>query len=147
MFASDGVSSACICNNSKELIQGKFYQKLKDAAEREIRKLKKGACHELLQSRAPKHLWEDCFELEAYVRSNSTHNIYMLDGEVLKTVMSGETPDISQCCEVEWFKWLMLWDETTPFPDNALKWGYYLEPTTDVGAAMTAKILLKNGQA
>ena len=32
MFARDGVLPACICNNHKEMIQGKFHQKLKDAA-------------------------------------------------------------------------------------------------------------------
>ena len=32
LFAGDGVPPACICNNSKEMEQGKFHQKLKDAA-------------------------------------------------------------------------------------------------------------------
>ena len=70
LFARDGCLPACILNNAKEVIQGMFYQKLKDAAcyliqlepytpwsnaaEREIKELKKGADHELLMSRAPK---------------------------------------------------------------------------------------------
>ena len=32
LFARDGVLPACICDSSKEMIQGKFYQKLHDAA-------------------------------------------------------------------------------------------------------------------
>ena len=32
LFAWDGILLACICENAKEIIQGKFYQKLKDAA-------------------------------------------------------------------------------------------------------------------
>ena len=32
MGMRDGVSPACIYNNVKKIIQGKFYQKLKDAA-------------------------------------------------------------------------------------------------------------------
>ena len=32
LFAMDGVPLACIGNNSKEMIQGKFHQKLKEAA-------------------------------------------------------------------------------------------------------------------
>ena len=32
LFARDGVPLACICDNAKEMIKGKFYQKLKDAA-------------------------------------------------------------------------------------------------------------------
>ena len=31
LFARDVVLLACICNNTKKMIQGKFYQKLKDA--------------------------------------------------------------------------------------------------------------------
>ena len=33
----------------------------------------------------------DCLELEAYIRTNTAHNIYKLDMEVPKMVMSGET--------------------------------------------------------
>ena len=32
VFAWDGVPPACICDNAKEMVQGKFYHKLKDAA-------------------------------------------------------------------------------------------------------------------
>ena len=32
LFAKDGVLPACICNNAKDMIHGKFNQKLKDAA-------------------------------------------------------------------------------------------------------------------
>ena len=32
LFDRDGVMPACICDNSKEMVQGKFHQKLKDGA-------------------------------------------------------------------------------------------------------------------
>ena len=108
----------------KEIIQGKFYHKFKDAAfhlnqlepytpwsnatEREIKELKRGAGHKLLSSRAPKHLLDDYLKLEAYIRSNTAHEIYKLDREVPKIVMSGKTSDISQFCKLEWFKWVMF---------------------------------------
>ena len=120
LFVRDGVPLTFIFNNAKEMIQGTFHQKLKEAAchlkqlesytpwsnaaEREIKELKKGAGHKLPWSRAPKHLWDDCLELEAYIRSNTAHEIYKLDREVPKTVMSGETSDISQFCKLEWFE-------------------------------------------
>ena len=97
--------------NGKKMVWGKYYQKLKDAAchlkqlepytfwsnaaEKEIKELKKGARHKLLWSRAPKCLWDDCWELEAYSRFNTAHNINKLDGEVRKTVISGKKWDIS----------------------------------------------------
>ena len=91
LFARDDVPPACVCNSAKEMIQGNCLQKLKDAtcqlkqlktyipwlnaAEREIYKLKKGAGCIPLQSRAPKHLWGDCLELEGYTRSNTAYDI------------------------------------------------------------------------
>ena len=62
----------------------------------------------LLQFSTPKHLWDDCFKLEAYIRSNTAHEIYKLDGEVPKMLLSEETSDISQFCKQEWFKWVMF---------------------------------------
>ena len=124
LFARYGVPPACICDNAKDMGQGKFHQKLKDAAchlkqlepytpwsnaaEKELKKLKKGAGHKLLQSRAPKHLWDNYLEFEAYIRSNTACDIYKLDREVPKTVMSGKASDISQFCELEWFEWIMF---------------------------------------
>ena len=88
-----------------------FYQELKDAAchlkqlkpytlwstavEREIKELKKGTSHKLLWSEAPKCLCDNYLELEAYIMSNTAHNIYKFDREVPETVMSGETSGIS----------------------------------------------------
>ena len=69
-----------------------------NAAEREIQELKKGVGHKLLRFMATKCLWDDCSELEAYTRSNTAHEKYKLDRKVSKTVMSGETSDISQFC-------------------------------------------------
>ena len=145
LFAVDGVPPACKCNNAKEMIQGKFHQKLKDAAchlkqlepytslsnaaEREIKEikeLKKGAGNKLPRSRAPKCLWDNSLELKTYIRSNAAHEIYKLDGEVPERVMSSDISNISQFCELEWFKWDMFWDETTPFTDDILKLGNYL---------------------
>ena len=39
-----------------------------------MKELKKEASHKLLQSRASKHLLNDCLELEAYIRSNTAHD-------------------------------------------------------------------------
>ncbi len=49
----------------------------------------------MLTTGAPRWLWDDCLELEAYIHSLSANIVYRLDGEVPKTYMSGETADIS----------------------------------------------------
>ena len=67
-------------------------------------------------------------------------------GRYPKTVMSGETSNISQLCKLEWFKWVTFWDETSPFPDDALKLGHHLGPSIDVGPAVITKIITQNEQ-
>ena len=105
LYVRDGVLPTCICDNAKEMVQGKFSQKLKEAAchfkklkpytswsnaaERKIKELKKKA--DAKKSRSPKQLCDDCLELKANIRSNIAHKIYKLDGEVPETVMSEET--------------------------------------------------------
>ena len=124
LFVRDGVPPTHICSNAKEILQGKFSQKCNEAschlkqlepytpwsnaAEREIEELKKGAGCKLLKSRAPKCLWDESLELEAYIRSNAAHEIYKLARKVPETVMSGEMSDISQFCKLEWFEWVMF---------------------------------------
>ena len=49
---------------------------------------------------ASKAMWADAIEYEAYIQSNTAWDIYMLQGETPETVMSGETSDISQFCEL-----------------------------------------------
>ena len=76
LFVREGVPTKCIYNNAKEIIQGKFSQKLKkaachlkqfepytpwsNAAEKEIKELMKGAGCKVLKSKAPMHLWDNC---------------------------------------------------------------------------------------
>jgi len=55
--------------------------------------------------------WADAIELEAYVRSNTAHNIFILQGEVLEMVMLGEMSDISQFCEFAFYDWIMVRDQ------------------------------------
>ena len=40
------------------------------------------------------------FKLAAYIWFSTVHDIFKLDREVPKTLMSGETSDISQFCEL-----------------------------------------------
>ncbi len=60
--------------------------------------------------------------------------------------MTGSTTNISHICELGWYDWVMFWDNLPAFPDIKLILGQYLGPATDVGSALTAKILKLNGQ-
>ena len=76
--------------------------------EREIKKLKKGSDKKFIKSGTSKRLWDDCLELESYIRSNTADGIYKLDEEVPETIMSDKTSNIGQLFEFEWFKWVMF---------------------------------------
>lgn len=161
LLQNDGVPPAIICDGAKEMVEGEFRRKLKEAscqlkqlepyspwtnaAEREIKELKKGASRKMIARQVPKRLWDDCLEFESHIRSNTVNSVYKLNGEVPETVMSGQTSDISQFCEFGFYDWTMWFDEKAKFPDGAWTLGRYLGPSIDVGPAMTSKILTKKG--
>ena len=100
-----------IMDGAQEQTKGQFRKKCRDAgthvkqtepltpwsnaAESAIRELKRGFGRKMVRSGAPKALWDDCLEREAYIRSHTAHNIYGLNGQVPETMVSGETADIS----------------------------------------------------
>ena len=91
-------------------------------------------------------LWADATELKAYICSNTGHDIFILQGEVPETVMSGKTSDISQFCEFAFYDWIMFRDQPVAFPDDNPVLGRYLGPAIDIDPTLTAKILKANGE-
>jgi hypothetical protein len=122
------------------------YSPWQQAAEGCIRELKRGVSGKMIKTGSPQTLWDHCIELEALIRSSTSNDIYMTNGEVPETIMTGSTADISHICEFGWYDWVMFWDNVPSFPDNKLILGRYLGPATGVGSALTAKILKSNGQ-
>ena len=49
-------------------------------------------------------------EIAALVRSHTAHDVYMLEGEVPETMMTGQTAGISNLCEYKWYEWVMFRD-------------------------------------
>ncbi len=73
-------------------------------------------------------------------------DIYELHGQVPEKVMTGQTPDISNLSEYEWFKWVMYYGPPRSYPDYKSQLGHYLGPAIDVVSTMTYKILRFNGE-
>ena len=99
----------------------------------------------MIKTRSPKCLWDHCLELEAYVRSCTSNDIYMTAGQVSETIMTGNTAIISHIAEFGWYDWVMFHNSQPSFPDDKLILGCYLGPVIDTGSALTAKILKSNG--
>ena len=100
----------------------------------------------MLRTGSPKPLWDHCLELEALVRSNTSNDIFVTNGQVPETIMKGSTADISHIAEFGWYDWVMFRDNIPSYPDDKLTLGRYLGPALDTGSALTAKILKSNGQ-
>ncbi|KAI2506945.1 hypothetical protein MHU86_7441 [Fragilaria crotonensis] len=97
-FASDlqrgldapSVPNVMVMDGAREQTMGLFRKKCREvgtrvrqtephtpwsnAAEAAIRELKKGVGRQMVRSGAPKRLWDDCLEREAYVRSLTAHD-------------------------------------------------------------------------
>ena len=53
----------------------------------------------MVRAGASKQIWDDALDLEAYARSNTALDIYMLKGEVPETIMLGGISNTSQLYE------------------------------------------------
>ena len=124
----------------------KPYSPWQNAAEGCIHKLKRGVSRKMMKNGSPKVLWDHCIELEALIRSNTSNDMYMTNGKVPETNMTGDTADISHICEFAWYDWVMFRDNIPTFSDDKLILGRYLGLATDIGSALTSKILKSNGQ-
>ena len=80
----------------------------------------------------------------ALICSHTAHTAYELQGEVPETIMTGQTADISNICEYDWYEWIMFLDNKASYPDEKQTLGRYLGPAIDVGSSMCYKILKAN---
>ena len=162
LFQREGVPNVMIMDGALEQVRGTFRKKCREAgvhvkqtephtpwsnaAEAAIRELKKGVGRQMVRSGAPKRLWDDCLEREAYVRSLTAHDIFKLNGQVPETIVRGETADISPFALFGWYEWEMFRDTSVSYPEIPMVLGRDLGPAIDIGPAMTRKVLKDNGK-
>ena len=136
IFKRGGVTPKIVDDNSKEQTIGKFSKKCREAdchlvttepyypwiqaEEGCIKQMKLGSSIRMLKSGSPKALWDHYIELEALICYYTALDIYGLEGQVPKTVISGQTGDISSLCEFEWFEWVIFFQPKETYPDNKM---------------------------
>jgi hypothetical protein len=98
----------------------------------------------MIKTESPKCLWDSCLELEAYVCSCTSYDIYMTAGQVPETIMTRNTANISHIAEFRWYNWVTFCDNKPSYPDDKLILGHYLGSAIDTRSALTAKILKLN---
>ena len=100
----------------------------------------------MIRTGSPKKLRDHCLELEALICLNTDLDIYMIYGELPKTVMKGQASDINHVCELSWYQWVMFRDGLVQYPADNIVLGRYLGPAQDVVSAMTGKTMKTNGE-
>jgi hypothetical protein len=99
----------------------------------------------MLKTNTPKRLWDYCIELQSKIRSNTAHDLTTLGGQTPETVMGGETADISELCEYDWFQWLWFRDTVSSFPNESQVLVRYMGPAKSIGPTMCCHLLKANG--
>jgi hypothetical protein len=92
-----------------------------------------------IKTGCPKHLWDDCLELQADINSFFVRDSHNLDCETLQATITGKTPDISLLAEFKFYQWVKWFDKNANLPDDQEVYGRYLGPSRDVGSMMTTK--------
>ncbi len=75
---------------------------------------------------------------------HTAHDIFQFDGCGPKTVVLGETADISSFCEFGFWDSVKFREEGVAFPDDQMVLGKYLGPSISVGPAMTQHVMKAN---
>jgi hypothetical protein len=136
LFHPDGVPPTMVFDGSNKQCKGDFKRKLQEAdcharqtesyspwqqaAEGCIRGLKRGVSRKMIETGSPRVLWDHCIELEALIHSSTSNLVYMTNGKVPETIMTGSTANISHICEFGWNDWVMFRDNVPTFPEVKL---------------------------
>ncbi len=106
----DGLNKQCkvdfnrkLCKADCHARQTEHYFPWQQAAEGCIRKLKRGVSRKMIKTSSPRVLWDHCIELEALICSLTSNSVYMTNGKVPETIMTGSTSNISNICEFGWY--------------------------------------------
>jgi hypothetical protein len=162
LFHRDDVINVMVVDGAKAQVQGEFRRKLRDAGchsrqtephtqssnmgEGGVRELKRGVGRHMLRYGCPKRLWDYCLVREAYVHSNTTLDIFGLEGQVPESRVKSETADISTIAEYGWYEWVKYRDTAASFPVSKIQLVRDLVASIGIGPAMLRKILKSNGQ-
>ena len=119
------------------------YSPWQNRAEAAIRELKKGVSRKLRQTGAPKRLWAYCSDWVARVKQRTATEL--CDGDTPLQVLTGETVDISEEVQFDWYERVYFIDPSS-FPETKHEMGRVLGVASRVGQAMTFNILKSNAQ-
>jgi hypothetical protein len=155
-----GIPSALHTDGAKELTEGKWREVCKthgikqtftephspfqNRAEVNIRELKKHTRRSMQQTKTPLRLWDLCASYVAELRSLTAQPLYSLHGRTPFGLVTGNTPDISECIAFHWFQPVWYFDHTS-FPEPTRHIARWIGVAHNVGQAMCYWILPESG--
>lgn len=103
-----------------------------------IQKIKRGRRRgTLLRARSPKRLWDFCGEWVAAIRCLTAHDIPALQGHVPSEAIEGNTPNVSEYAQFDWYQHVWYIEPAVQFPDDSWKPIRWIGVAHDVGSLMT----------
>ncbi|MGH3055829.1 MAG: hypothetical protein ACRDL7_12725, partial [Gaiellaceae bacterium] len=120
------------------------YSPWQNRAERMIKEVKKAVIRLMSRTRTPKRLWDFCTVYVCETRCLSAHPIYSLHGRTPYECVAGNTPDISEYVEFNWYQPIWYFD-SSDFPDDRRLLGRWLGVSHRIGQAMCYWILPPSG--
>ena len=113
-------------------------------AERRIQDIKRVVNQILDRTGAPEELWFLCTEYTVYLLNRTS--LSALNNKTAIEVMTGETPDISNLLQFEFFEPVYYYDPSVPFPASKECLGHFVGIAENVGDTMTFKVLTDDTQ-
>ena len=110
-------------------------------AEGAIREFKKSVRRLLFTTKTPMKLWDYCGQYIARLRRCTSQPLYCLDGRTPHELLTGETPDISELLDYEWYSPVWYYDGLEGFPLERRKLGRWLGPSHRIGQALCYYII------
>ena len=155
-----GIPSALLIDEAKGLTLGKWrrirleyaikqtqiepHSPWQNRAEGAIRELKHHVQRLMNHQQTPHHLWDFCAVYVLEIRSLTANSLYSLHSRTPYELVTGNTPNISEYTEFDWYQpvWYM---DTGSFPEEKLLMGRWLGVAHRIGQAMCYWILPQSG--
>lgn len=114
-------------------------------AESEIKEIKKQVGRTMSRTKASKRLWDYCGVYVSETRSRTAHPLYDLKGRTPIEHVTGDTPDIAEWLEYQWYAPVWYHEGPSQFPEVKGQIGRWLGVAHRVGQAMCYWVLPASG--
>jgi len=109
-----------------------------------IREMKKHARRMMTQANTPIKLWDFCVNYVSHLRNHLARPLAQLQGRTPYELVTGNTPDISELLEFEWYQPIWYY-EPSEFPHQNKIIGRWIGIAHRIGQALCFWILPKSG--